>query len=332
MWRAWCSRLLRAAQALALLGCGAATTAQAADFREPLEQPFLVWPNIPVVRASDLSDYSQDRQIFSDLHTGKAEPEKMLAALQGVDSLQAHHERTALAQLGRSLNVQFIGELDKQTRRLNTRQPKLRFEFAGITPEDLQRASALDARSLDALKARANQVTLVAYITYTRLEGPLVQATITLVKPRNGESQSFSATAPAPLLGETLAREVFDYFHGTRFLQHHNALPGREWLTSAPGHADQLVSRDMAQRYCQSQQAALPTANELEAAEAAGFYGGGVTLQPYSLYHIQSGLYDATGLQEGADRTRPNHLASVRNGYYYCIRSRPAPATARGKK
>lgn len=324
--------LLRTTLALVLLGCGATGAVSAADFRDPMAQTFLIWPNIPVVRASDLGDYAQDRQIFSDLHTAKAEPDKLLAALQAVDSLQAHHERASLAQLGRSLNVQFIGELDKQARRINTRAPKLRFEFSGINPDELQRAATLDAKALDTLKAKASQVTLVAYITYTRMEGPLVQATVTLVKPRSGASQSFSATAPAALLGETLAREVFDYFNGTRFPQHGNTLPGKDWLTSAPGHADQLVSRDMAQRYCQSQQASLPTAAELEAAEAAGFYGGGVTLQPYSLYHIQSGLYDATGLQEGSDRTRPNHLASVRNGYYYCIRSKPDAATARAKK
>ncbi len=292
--------------------------AGAADFRDPVEQPFLVWPNIPVVRASDLGDYEQDRKMFADLHTGKGDPATVLAALQAVDSLQAHHERMALAQLGRTLNTQLIGELDRQARRINTRAPKLRFEFAGITPEELQRASAADAKALDALKAKAGRVALVAYITYTQLEGALVQATATLVKLGSGTSQSFTVTAPVPTLADALARDIFDYFEGTRFSQHRNPLPTREWLMAAPGHADQLVSRDAAQRYCQSQDAALPTAAELETAEASGFYGGGVALRPTGVYHIQSGLYDTT--QALADKVRANHIASVPNGYYYCIR------------
>ena len=307
------------------------TLAGAADFRDPVDRPFLVWPNIPVIRASDLAEYEQDRKVFSDLHAGKTDPEKALATLQAVDSLLAHHERQTLADLGRSLNVQVIGELDRQARSANTRSPKLRFEFSGITPQELQRASALDAKALAALQAKASQVTLVAYITYTRMEGALVQATATLVKLGSGASQSFTVTAPASLLGEMLARDVFDYFQGARFPPHQNPLAAWEWLMSGPGHADQLVSRDMAQRYCQSQNAALPTAEELETGEAAGFYGGGVVLRPNILYHIQSGLYDASGQQEGTDKARPNHIASVRNGYYYCIRQKPGPVNAKAK-
>lgn len=324
----FCPLIQRAAATALALCCG---LAGAADFRDPVDRPFLVWPNIPVIRAADLAEYEQDRKAFSDLHADKADPAKVLAALQAVDSLQAHHERSTLADLGRSLNAQVIGELDRLARNANTRSPKLRFEFSGITPQELQRAFTLDTAALAALKTKASQVTLVAYITYTRMEGALIQATATLVKLGSGASQSFTVTAPAPILGEMLAREVFDYFQGTRFPPHQNPLAAWEWLMSAPGHADQLVSRDMAQRYCQSQNAALPSAEDLEAAEAAGFYGGGVALRPHILYHIQSGLYDASGQQEGTGKARPNHIASVRNGYYYCIRQKPGPVSTKAR-
>ena len=313
------TRLLRAATWAAALFCGLAT---AQDLRDPPDQTFTIWPNIPVIRASDLGDYGQDRKVFGDLHTAKADPAKTLEALQAVDQLQAHHERMALAQLGRTLNTQFIGEVDKQSRRINGARPRLRFEFSGITPDELQRAAALDAQGKQALQAKARNVALAAYITYTRLQETLVQATVTLVRLGSGASQSFTVTAPVQELGDALARAVVDYFSGTRFSSHQNPLSAVQWLLPAPGHADQLVSRDMAQRYCQSQQAVLPTANELETAEAAGFYGGGVTLRPYTPYHVQTGLYDPA---DDADKLRPNHIASVRNGYYYCIRH-PAAA------
>lgn len=310
--------------------CGLAA---AADFRDPASTPFMVWPNIPVVRASDLADYEHDRKVFTDLHAAKADPAAVVAALEAIDSLQAHHERRALADLGRSLNMQLIGALDRQARSINTASPKLRFEFAGISPEDLQRPAAADAKSREAWQARAGQIGVVAYITYTRLEGPMVQATATLVKLGSGASQSFTVTAPVTLLGDALSHDIFEYFHGARYPAHRNPLAHAEWLTAAPGHTDQLVSREVAQRYCQSQQAALPSADELEMADATGFYNGGVALRPGSSYHVQSGIYNTSATADSRTRVHANHLAQVPNGYYYCIRSKaPAKATRAARK
>ena len=78
-----------------LLALGAAR-AQAADFRDPPNQTFTIWPNIPVIRATDFADYAGDRKIFEDLHNAKGDPATLVAALQAVDALQQHHERAAL--------------------------------------------------------------------------------------------------------------------------------------------------------------------------------------------------------------------------------------------
>lgn len=294
---------------------GIAALAFAQDLRDGSARGYTVWPNIPVVRAADLADYAQDRQAFADLHAGKADPEKLVAALQAVDALQAHHQQAAANELGRSLNLQWIAELDALARRHGIAAPRLRFDFADITPQQLQRPVVLDE-----LRRRVGRIQLAAYITYTRLDGALVQATLTLVRLRGGASQSFSATAPVTALAQNLAREVFDYFEGARFAPHRNPQPGAQWLTAAPGHADQLVSRDTAARYCASQGAELPTAQELETAQASGFYGGGVALREGGVYHVQGGLYDAALAQDGGARARPNFIASVANGYYYCVR------------
>ena len=312
-WGSWMVALVLGTLALA---------AGAQDFRDPAAQRFTVWPNIPVIRAADLAEYAQDRQAFADLHAGKGDPEKLTAALQAVDNLQAHHQQTALGELGRSLNVQFIAELDALARQRGIANPKLRFDFADITPQQLQRPIVLDE-----LKKQVDRIQLAAYITYTRLEGTLVQATVTLVKLKSGASQSFSATVPVNVLAQTLASAVFDYFEGARFTPHRRPASAGEWIAPAPGHADRLVSRDVAMRYCASQGAELPTAQELEAAEADGFYGGGVALREGGIYHVQSGLYDTALAQDGDSRVRPNFIASVPNGFYYCLR-RPAPVQA----
>lgn len=301
--------------------------ARAQDFRDPPGQAFTLWPNIPVVRAADLAEYAQDRQAFADLHADKGDPAKLVAALQAVDNLQVHHERFALMELGRSINAQLIAALDQLARQHQLPRPRLRVSFEGITPADLQRPQALDKEALEALKTRAGQVALAAYITYTRLDGTLVQATLTLVRLASGASQSFSATASAPQLAQQLAQQLFDYFEGTRFAPQRNPLASAQWLGAAPGHADLLVARDAAQRYCQSQQARLPSARELESAQALGFHGGGVTLRA-GAYHIDGGLYATDPALAGMDKVRANHLSSVPNGYYYCIRTPQPPARA----
>ncbi len=306
--------------AVLLLALVCAAGAHAQDLRDPPGQSFTVWPNIPVIRAADLADYEGDRKLFDELHAAKTDPEKTTAALAAIDRLQAHHERRALAQLGRSVNTQLIAELDRLARAARLKQPRLRFDFSDITPEDLQSPTPPQD-----LKARAGRINLAAYITYTRLEGSLVQASATLVRLKGGASQSFSVTAPAPVLADALARELFDYFEGTRFAPVQPPRGALQWLAAAPGHADQLVSRDAAQSWCQAQDAQLPGADELQAAQAAGFHGGGVALRPAGAYHVQGGLYDTASARAGAGALRVNHLADVPNGYYYCVRQ-PLPA------
>ncbi|MBP6395994.1 MAG: hypothetical protein KA309_09645 [Giesbergeria sp.] len=333
-WFGWISRLwgvVLAALATALL---LPTAAQAADFRDPVAQQFLVWPNIPVVKAADLDEYAADRKLFADLHGASGDPATILAALQAVDALQLHHASRAGNELGRSLNAQVLGEIDRLTRNINTRTPKLRFEFASITPAELQRPAALDTKALDALKAKASQITLVGYMTYTPLGGSFVQLTGTLVKLSNGDSQSFTVTGPVTQIGAALALEWFNYFYSNRLASHANPMPRSEWMNAAPSHVNQLVSLDMARRYCQSQNADLPGVEDMEMGETSGPYHGGIELKKDALYHLNSGMYYSSEPQLES-RIRPNLNPLGSNAYYYCIRHpKPvmaAPAKARVK-
>lgn len=298
-----------------------------ADFRDPADRQFLVWPHIPVLKAADFDEYASDRKIFANLHEAQGDPAAIVAALQAVDALQMHHDRTAVNALGRSLNAQVIGELDRLARNLNTRKPKLRFEFAGITPSELQRPGALDAAGLEALKAKARQVTLVAYLTYSQMGGSFVQVTGTLVKLSNGDSQSFTVTGPVTQVAASLALEWFNYFYGNRFAPHKNPMPDREWLNAAPSHVNQLVSLDMAQRYCASQSAQLPSAEELEMGETSGIYHGGIELKRDALYHMRSGMHYLAEPVYVENKIKPNLNSEGSNAYYYCIRKK-----ARAKK
>ena len=283
-----------------LLALGAAR-AQAADFRDPPNQTFTIWPNIPVIRATDFADYAGDRKIFEDLHNAKGDPATLVAALQAVDALQQHHERAALGELGRSLNVLFISELDRLARATANRTPKLRFDFANITPAELQRAAALDAPALGALKNKAGQVTLV--------------------KLADGSQQSFTVTALASQAAAALAQEVFHYFYSTRFAPYRDPMPDREWLQPAPSHIDKMVSFEAARRYCHTQGAQLPTDRELEMGESSGVYHGGIEMRAERLYHTQDSMLYVPQLS-GDERLLPNRNLIGSNGHYYCVRKK----------
>lgn len=293
----------------------------AADFRDPEGQQFVVWPNIPVVRATDFAEYAADRKIFDELHAAKGDPATTIAALQAVDQLQTHHERAALAELGRSLNVLFISELDRLTRATSIRTPKLRFDFAGITPAELQRPALLDATALAALKAKAGQVTLLVYMTYARTEGSSIQVTATLLKPADGSSQSFTVTALASQAAAALAQDVFHYFYSTRFAPYRDPMPDREWLQPAPSHIDKMVSFEAARRYCHTQGAQLPTDRELEMGESSGVYHGGIEMRAERLYHTQDSMLYVPQLS-GDERLLPNRNLLGSNGHYYCVRKK----------
>lgn len=319
-WRSMTALALHCAWLLCLW-LGLAGTAQA-DFRDPAEKPFTLWPNIAVVRATDFAEFTHDRKAFADLHEGKNDPATIIAALQAVDALQQHHERSAVQELGRSLNTLFISEIDRLTRGTTHRTPKLRFDFASITPAELQRPAAQDAQAMTTLKAKASQVTLVGYITYSRMEGSTIQATLTLIKLADGAAQSFTVASPASQAGAALAQDVFHYFYGTRFAPFRNPMPDREWVMPAPSHTDQQVSIEAARRYCRTQGAELPTESDLEMGEAAGLYHGGIEIKENRLFHTQGGMLYAAQPAFSEQRTQPNRNPQASNAYYYCIRKK----------
>lgn len=295
-----------------------------ADIRDPQEQQFIVWPNIPFIKASDFHEYQMDRKIFEELHGG-LEPSKILAALAAVDQIHgAHHPIRSLSELGRTLNKQLIGELDRLARRSNHPIPKLRFSFANISPSDLQRPIRLDAKALESLKTKASSVTLIIYITYTQLarEFTDLQLVATVVKLQTGESESFTVVGPIGNIGEILAKELYDFFYGNRFPPYKNLFIDKQWLLPAPGHRTMRVSREVAVRHCKLQDAALPTNEELEFGEASGLHHGGVSLLPRMLYHTATGLYFSSESNNVEGRFRPNYEPWASNGMYYCVRSK----------
>ena len=86
----------------------------------------------------------------------------------------------------------------------------------------------------------------------------------------------------------------------------------------------------MAQRYCQSQNASLPSVQELEVGETSGIYHGGIELKKDALYHLHSGMYYSSEAQLD-NRVRPNLNPQGSTGYYYCIRQKKAAARESAK-
>ncbi len=296
-------------------------SASHADFRDPAAESFTVWPNIPFVRASDFEEYGLDRKIFRALHEQEADPPTMIAALQAVDQLQQHHNQRSLDELGRSINAELIGQLDSLVRAANLPFRKLKFTFAGISPNEIQRPLEMDEPELDRLEMDIAAITLVAYATYTQLPNNDLSVTLTLVKLRTGESESFPVVANVGRVSEKLAKVLFDYFHGNRFPQHESKRSNGQWLAPAPGHQQLGVPYLTAKNYCESQGARLPSVQELQAGIAAGPYYGGIRIKPDEFYHLREGIYATSYVSDPRGHLRPrNDLYSMR-ALYYCVRA-----------
>ncbi len=291
----------------------------ASDFRDPQSKQFSIWPNIPVISASDFEEYELDRKTFTDLHKPK-DPSDALKALAAVDTLQSHHEKRSVNALGRSFNAQLIAMLDNLARTNHIETPKLRFSFNDISPADIQRSQKLDETSLNKLKSKASQITLVMYLTYTKLEKSNIQITCTVVKLQSGDSESFSVADHITHVSATLAQALFNYFYGNRLSFPKNPMSNKEWLPAAPNHTDKLASREQSEHFCKSQNGALPTIEEIETGEALGSYHGGIFLKPNTYYHTKSGLYLSSETSNPLGRNIPNIDHKMSNGYYYCIR------------
>jgi len=295
-----------------------------ADFREPENQQFSVWPNIPLISATYMEEYVMDRHLFSKLHVLESDPPTVLAAISAIDTIYTHHQAKALAKLGVSFNAEFIGALAQLARDHHIATPKLYFSFEGISPDQIQRDISADKPLLDRLSKRAERITMVAYAHYTKLPGQAVRVTLTLVKLKTGQSQSFTVTCAVADMGRSLAEAVFHYFQGNRFPEFQNIVQANlEWLLPAQAHRGQMTSKSAADMYCRSQGARLPTEAEIIKAEAAGPYHNGVALLSDSYYHLAGGIfYYSSPTTDLRGRAHEWAGRATNDAYYYCVRQK----------
>lgn len=297
-----------------------------ADIRDPRDQKFVLWPNIPLVRATDFREYVLDRDVFKELHLDKADPEGILKALGAVDTLHGSHHGPRTAGIAEAFNSDFIGSIDALAREHRV-TPKLNFSFEGISPVELQ-ANPLGKKDIKALRKKAAHVTLIALGSYSNIGNKNIRVTLHFIKLHTGESQTFMKVDHIQSVAESLAQDVFDYFQAgigsTAIFPGFKRTLSSQWLLPAPGHKNMKVNHTMAEVTCKSQGARLPNEYEMMAGQASGPYSHGISLIRDSMYHLETEgqLYFSSESNDPRGQVRTSG-ALPRNAYYYCIKEKP---------
>ncbi len=294
-----------------------------AGLAEPTTGEVVVWPNIPLISASDYEEYKLDRELFRGLHTGEQDPATLKTALKQVDKLYKHHKERATDRLGRSYNTDLIGRYDRLVKEQQILQPRLHFSFKDISPADLSAEMDLKAEPIEALRGREDVTGVVGYVTTTKMSQNQLRATLTLIQLKDGVSRSFTVTDEAHKIARRHAQQLFDYFYGPSYPQYRNPLEGMVWLLPAPTDRTRAVSSMQAELACRSQGGQLPTVDQLMLGEQAGPYHEGIILLAGQFYHAAAERrYLAGETQDPRGKIRQLH-SPQQLARYYCIQSAP---------
>ncbi len=296
-----------------------------AGLADPESGKMVIWPNIPLISASDFEEYKLDRDIFRGLHLGEQDPAKVKTALKQVDKLYEHHKARATDRLGRTYNTDLIGHFDRLIKEQQIITPRLEFSFNEITPVGLSEDIDLKSEPLEALKGREDVIGVIGYVTTTKMSLKQLRATLTLIQLKNGISRSFTVTDQAHKIATRHAQQLFDYIYGPSYPEYRNPLQEMVWLMPAPTDQERQVSRMQAELACRSQRAVLPTVDELMLGEQAGPYHHGIILKPGQFYHAAGDKRYLAG-ETGDPRGKIRLLhSSQQRARYYCIQQAPQP-------
>ena len=296
-----------------------------AGFFDGEQQPLLVWPNIPVISASDVEEYKLDRELFRGLHTGETNPATAKTNLKQVDRLYQHHKERATDRVWRSYTADLVGQYDQLIKRHQIHQPQLEFSYDGVSPAALENALDLQSEQITALRERDDVAGVVAFVTNTKMSNNQLRSTLTLIRLKDGLSKSLTVTDQLHKLAFRHAQLLFDLLYGANFPDYMNPLEGVLWLLPAPTDRVRAVPWSRARLGCRSQKSMLPTVDQLMMGEQAGPYHNGIILQPGSFYHAADSTRYLAG-HTNDPRGKVRRVKSDRqSGRYFCMQPRPQP-------
>ena len=171
-------------------------------------------------------------------------------------------------------------------------------------------------------------VDMVAWGTWSNIDGNVVRVSVDFVMIATGKMVSFTSQGTVPTVADDIAFQLFDYFEKTRYPQPDNSLSNLDIRPALPGHQDRMgVPFDVAKRACESQGYRLPYSYEMDLIYAMGAYQpGGVHIAPDWYYCVAD---DADHVWRAPGKLEPiygMHLANYdkRDFYYVMVKGAPS--------
>jgi len=297
-----------------------------------------IWPSIPFVRGADLCQYqdafgkSRSEYIAEMVGNAKglmqagAKGSEALQMLVAFDSLYDKNKRLALK--GKYLDVTLENTLkaffDDYYRKLRPRTKKLVFRHVNDISTILNTAKK-GQRIGYVPQDKFDYLDYFAYGSYAmgpNCDGSIV-VTLTLIG-RDGETLSYQGRGPVHTVMSKIASRMFEDFQRTKFPS--TVRLGNRQLTivgGLNGSVDKVRDAESARWDCESLDARLPNARELERISNYGDWSGGVSIGR-SVWAIQQGRNSRVQVFHPGLRN-PSPVRDVQNVNerefnYYCVR------------
>jgi len=301
------------------VGCGvfgiASTQAAEAQFCGAPDEPSHISAFIPVIKQGNFPDFAstnalaRDRLVFQlsdmslNLFSVRDVPASELQSLYTFFSdFYDYMSNAADEGIGNALSARIPAEIERLYREKPVPYRKIRFSFSD--PESSQ----------------PDQSRYFMYGTYSVLQAGQISLTVSIVNSALGEQRSFAAIGQPVEAVIDVSAQIFDSFQAPDSPDFHDPLPGRKWVVLPSTLAGGMLEARRAAQLCLSQQARLPTRDELQIAYAFGEYYSGVQIQRREVYVVVDEAGRVSLFNIESNRCVPDEDTSDDRGLVLCIR------------
>lgn len=291
-----------------------------------------IWPSIPFIRGADLCSYhnaySQTKQEYmaqmvrnaQDLMAYGAYGIEALHMLESFDRLYTKNQALASYQnFGVTLEASLKAFVDGYHRDLHPRVKKISFQHLNSLQSIVTNLrSGLPIGNFD--ESMMKDLDFIAYGTYSlapNCRGNL-QVTLHLIG-RDGMTSSYTGTGHPSTVMSIIASQIYTEFQRTEFPS--TVRVGHNELTiigGLSGSVDEVSDLKMAELACETLDARLPTATELDLINAYGDWSGGVGLGN-AVWALPNGKVFHPGLRNPSPVRNPWEV-NAKTFKYYCVR------------
>lgn len=293
-----------------------------------------IWPTIPFARGADLCAYkdayegtrseylkNMTKNASSLLHAGASGKEAYLL-LSSFNDL--YNQNIQIATMYRYLDVTlestFKAYLDGYYRDIKPKTKKISFSNTNDILSVIQRTNEdrRDGYLTHEMLERLDFIALGTYSYAPDCKGDIL-VTLQLIG-KNGTTESFLGRGQPQYVMSQIASQIFSKFQATQFPSQIKV--GKNQLTligGMNGSVDTAPTSELAVEFCQTLDARLPTAKELEILDGYGDWSGGISLEG-KYWALDDNMVYAPHLKNPSPIRKPWEV-NAEEVSYYCVQT-----------